>query len=762
VERNPVSIAPELPNEGERLAALARYNLLDTPRDPAFDAFTRLASEICGTPVSTVTLIDETRQWFKSAIGLGDQREGPREHAFCTYAMGSGGYFEVEDARSDPRFAANPLVTGQPHIRFYAGVPLVDTDGFALGTLCAFDSRPRTLSTEQRYGLQRLATSLVRLIESRKDVPSVSLDRQTMFNAAFEFSADPIAILRVDPARSLPLVSYVNRAFAELFEHEPTALIGDTMRDLYGPKTDPRKLARLLDAARRDESGTETTYLYSRTGTPRLVEIRERVVEPGFRVMSARDLSRVEFSQEVLSDTNARLRSLIAHNSDAVLTFDREGACVDVNPAACAVLDFTRDELLGFGFSRAVLGSLFPLGEFFPDALGRGETMAFPAAFLARDGRPIDFECKAIPMVVRGTTEGAYVILKDVTQAKELARTLEDQAARTRSLYLIAAGSGESASEQIDLALQLVLDAFHMDYAFVGRLAAGDVFAMENVVGTGVRDLGEIIPLDQTIVAQAFAHGDVLTIDDISSPDQARETVKAYAGFHGYIAAPLTIEGENYGAVGFMSKRIVPFNEQDRDFVRLVSRLIATTIERDLRKQRLHELAYYDMLTGLPNRAKLMDDLSSAAERALADGGGFALHFIDLDGFKAVNDFAGHASGDEVLVECANRLRALRRTDDLPARFGGDEFVLLQAEVSTIGEARALGERIVAMLSEPYETRAGALPISASVGFALFPADGDDSVERLLQRADAALYRAKALGKCRVEFLGDPVDSAGG
>ncbi len=761
MEPQPIAAAPKDPNERARLAALSRYNLLDTERDPAFDAFTRLASEICGTPVSTVTLIDETRQWFKSAVGLGDQTEGPRDHAFCTYAMGTGDYFEIEDARVDVRFAENPLVTGQPHIRFYAGVPLVDMDGFALGTLCAFDSKPRTLSSEQRYALQRLATSLVQLIESRKDVPPASLNRQTMFNAAFEYSADPIAILRVDPARSLPLVSYVNRAFAELFEYEPTALIGNTLRALYGPKSDPQKLARLLDAARKYEPGSETTHLYSRAGSARLVEIRERVVNTGYRVMSVRDLTRVQLSQEVLTDANARLRSLIAHNSDAVLTFNRDGVCVDANPAACAILDFTLEDLLGFGYSRTAPTGVFPLEESFPAALARGETMAFPAAFLARDGRAIDFECKAIPMVVRGATEGAYVILKDVTRANELARTLEDQTARMRSLYLIAAGSEESAPAQIDSALQLVLDVLHMDYAFVGRLAAGDAFAVENVVGTGVRELGERIPLDETYVGEALAHGDVLAIDDIANPRDGRDAVRAYADFHGYIAAPLAIEGENYGAVGFMSKRIVAFNEHDRDFVRLVARLIATTIERELRKERLHELAYFDMLTGLPNRAKLMEDLASAAARASRSGEGFALHFIDLDGFKAVNDFAGHAVGDQVLVECANRLRSLRRSYDVPARFGGDEFVLLQAGVASPEAARALGERIVDALSAPYETQAGALPIGASVGVTLFPADADDSAERLLQRADSALYRAKALGKRRVEFLTDPREAIG-
>lgn len=142
-------------DEQARLAALRRYRILDTEPERAFDDLTMLASYICGTPMALITLIDEDRQWFKSEVGIG-VRETERSVAFCTHAIQHPGIMEVPDAREDPRFRDNPLVTGTPHIRFYAGAPLVTPDGHALGTLCVVDTEPRRLTAEQNRMLDAL------------------------------------------------------------------------------------------------------------------------------------------------------------------------------------------------------------------------------------------------------------------------------------------------------------------------------------------------------------------------------------------------------------------------------------------------------------------------------------------------------------------------------------------------------------------------------------------------------------------------------
>jgi anti-sigma regulatory factor (Ser/Thr protein kinase) len=142
-------------SEADRLAALQRYQILDTAPEQAFDDLALLASQICGTPIATITLIDADRQWFKARIGIPVQ-ETPRSISFCARAIGKDELFVIPDARDDERFRDNPFVTGEPRIRFYAGAPLLTPDGFALGTLCVADVVPRTLTPGQTRALDAL------------------------------------------------------------------------------------------------------------------------------------------------------------------------------------------------------------------------------------------------------------------------------------------------------------------------------------------------------------------------------------------------------------------------------------------------------------------------------------------------------------------------------------------------------------------------------------------------------------------------------
>jgi GAF domain-containing protein len=154
-------------NESERLNALRGYELLDTESEAAFDAMTRLAATLCRVPIALVSLIDENRQWFKSQCGLPGVSSTGLDVSFCGHAILQNGIFEVPDALEDPRFADNPLVTGEPHVRFYAGMPLIEPGGMPLGTLCVIDRKPRKLTKRQRLQLEDLAQSVVGLILMR-------------------------------------------------------------------------------------------------------------------------------------------------------------------------------------------------------------------------------------------------------------------------------------------------------------------------------------------------------------------------------------------------------------------------------------------------------------------------------------------------------------------------------------------------------------------------------------------------------------------
>ena len=160
--------APPLPaNEAVRLSALERYDILDTDREQAYDDFTALAAHICGTPMALIGLIDDRRQWFKSVIGL-EGTETPRDLTFCAHSLIDNRTLVVNDATRDERFHDHPMVVADPSIRFYAGAPIVTSDGHGLGTLCVIDQVPRVLTDAQKQALEALSRQVMSHLELRR------------------------------------------------------------------------------------------------------------------------------------------------------------------------------------------------------------------------------------------------------------------------------------------------------------------------------------------------------------------------------------------------------------------------------------------------------------------------------------------------------------------------------------------------------------------------------------------------------------------
>lgn len=236
---NRTSSGPTLPiDEAARLAELQQYQLLDTPAEEAFDDLTQLAAQLCDTPIALISLIDEQRQWFKSKVGL-DACETPREQAFCAHAILAKQLFEIPDARQDPRFADNPLVTEAPHIRFYAGIPLTTSSGHNLGTLCVIDRLPRQLTEPQREGLHRLGRQVERQCELRLNLRRNA--EQSALQRAILASAGS-AIITTLPSGE---ISSVNPAAEHLLGYARKHLLG---RPFASTLLDPWQLACRAEA----------------------------------------------------------------------------------------------------------------------------------------------------------------------------------------------------------------------------------------------------------------------------------------------------------------------------------------------------------------------------------------------------------------------------------------------------------------------------------------------------------------------------------
>lgn len=154
--------------EQHRLNALFKLKVLDSPFETVFDTITRIASDVCDTPISLISLIDDKRQWFKSNVGLEHVKETPREISFCQYTIQDDGFFEIADASQDARFQDNPLVTNSPNIRFYCGAPIKLPMGENIGSLCVIDTKPNHLNAYQRKTLEGLAKLVSQLLVLRE------------------------------------------------------------------------------------------------------------------------------------------------------------------------------------------------------------------------------------------------------------------------------------------------------------------------------------------------------------------------------------------------------------------------------------------------------------------------------------------------------------------------------------------------------------------------------------------------------------------
>lgn len=190
--------APFPEHEDMRLQALESYAILGTEAEASYDALVELTAYICQTPIALISLIDQDRQWFKARVGLSTE-ETPRELAFCAHAILQEDVFVVEDTLQDPRFADNPLVSGDPKIRFYAGAPLRSREGFGLGTLCAIDTQPRKISSIQMTALETLAEQTRVQLELRRqslDLERLVQQQSRLFNILGHDLREPFGAVR--------------------------------------------------------------------------------------------------------------------------------------------------------------------------------------------------------------------------------------------------------------------------------------------------------------------------------------------------------------------------------------------------------------------------------------------------------------------------------------------------------------------------------------------------------------------------------------
>lgn len=354
-----VPAVPE--NETERLAALASCEILDTRADPDFDMLAKLAATLTGAPAAVISLVDRDRDWFKAKFGT-EGSEAPREISFCGHAILGADPLVVEDALEDPRFADNPMVLGGPEIRFYAGVPLITPDGFALGTLCVSDTKPRTLSPEQLEALVGLSRRVVAQLELRRKIAALereSNSHQIAERTAAEdrgrywriFHSSLDAIVAVDQEG---LITEINPAAEELFGYRPDEVLGTAVAELMVPPAYRdafwAKLRQVASGGLSDVVGKRLALTAMRAdGQELAVELTVSVTNrrPLALIGFIRDVSAQRRTEQDLERSHAELEAIVENSPSAIFMKDSDLRYVLVNGQAEALLGHDTSELIG-------------------------------------------------------------------------------------------------------------------------------------------------------------------------------------------------------------------------------------------------------------------------------------------------------------------------------------------------------------------------------------------------------------------------------
>ena len=335
---------PLPPGEDARLAALQEYGLLDTASEESYGDITRLAAFICGTPIAAITLVDAERQWFKYSVGL-DVRQTPRDVAFCAHTILQPDLMVVPDAAQDIRFQDNPLVTGAPNVRFYAGMPLVTEGGHALGALCVIDTEPRHLTPEQSAAMKTLARQVTnqfelahrvaaqeRLMAEREQAADTLKMTELRYRRLFEAARDGILILDDKTAK----ITNANPFMGELLGHSQDYFLGKELWEIGLLKDNAASQEAFQQLQQEGYLRYKVLEIEVPGGKRRSVEVVSNVYPEGDRSViqcNIRDITEQKAAQDALVASEQFAQATLNSLSAGIAILDGEGVILAVNHA---------------------------------------------------------------------------------------------------------------------------------------------------------------------------------------------------------------------------------------------------------------------------------------------------------------------------------------------------------------------------------------------------------------------------------------------
>jgi PAS domain S-box-containing protein len=436
-----MSRVPAQDDESRRLAALHDLGVLDSLPEPVFDAIIASAAQVCGVPIALISLVDAQRQWFKANIGLPGVEETPRDVAFCDHAIRDSALFEVPDATLDARFAHNPLVTGKPDIRFYAGAPIVLEDGERIGTVCVIDRAPRRLDDQQRAMLRNLAGIVGAMLVQRRELLATSgrlAHSEQQVRRLYE--ATPAILHSID---SDGRILHVSDRWLTLLGYERPEVIGRLSSDFLAPASRIYAREVVLPEFFRTGRCERVEYQFvHRDG--RLIDVLLSATldgsapEHGARSLAVlEDVTATKLLAAELGRTHAHLDAVVDNTPALVGYWDRDGVTRFANREFQAAVGLPLDHIVGR-----------PLHEIFAAVDAAGYATMAPRVEAVLGGQRQEFECALLTtsglrqlrvtlvpaQPFEGRIDGFYGTWFDITGMKALELRQRDSEQRYRLL----------------------------------------------------------------------------------------------------------------------------------------------------------------------------------------------------------------------------------------------------------------------------------------------------------------------------------------
>ncbi|TVL35990.1 sensor domain-containing diguanylate cyclase [Shewanella xiamenensis] len=752
----------------KRLQVIDDYGLKSKSEDSHLESLLSAVADLLEMPIVLVSVISDYEQFFQAKIGITIEKT-KREDAFCQHVVEKEQPLVVEDTKVHPYFINNPLVTGEPFIRFYAGVPLCLHD-IAVGAVCVIDRKPRHFNLQQIEVLQKISKHVSHYMSLSREHKHLQQEHSLLDNS-------PAVVIKWRQVRSLQL-NYISANIESLFGIPVIPLREREV--VFEDFVEPKDLSELTFLLTNHQKGVEHGEAYFRLRNPMGKSFWIKLISKAFFDTGGKletvhalltDHTASKYIEQKITDTNQQMRLLLEASNLGTWDWNILTDVSKVNQRWC--------EMIGLDYEMFDSSSQFWRQLVHPADKNRlqqelqehlqGNTSVFNTSYRMRHSSGHWVWIETYGKVVERNHDGKPLRLagthRDITYKKEA--ELLDSKQRHLISFINRAQNIYLQDHDLPFACQKILpeliDIADSEFAFIGQVYIID--GHKKLYIHAITELAWNVQSDELVkkykkrelyfesfdnlFGQVITSGKLVISNEPATHDAAKGTPKGHPRISSFMGLPIILKSNTVGMIGLANKSC-GYTEADAEFLAPLCETLAGlyfAVEQEEARLKaeaqLKNLAMTDPLTGLPNRRAFVEYC------AMCNGSdkGYVVAILDIDHFKNVNDTFGHGGGDEVLKITARMMRDNIRTDDFPARLGGEEFILLM-ENTGIDDANKLLENLRNLFElTQISYQDNYINVTVSIGARYIAANEEFSLESQLSDADKALYKAKEKGR---------------